>query len=409
MKQTLLLATMFGAIAGFISLAAAESRGANIAWVSLHLPGDLPSAGASGTPPGSLYTEAPDKAYTDLLTAAGHSVTRVTTPSPALPDFNNLNTFDLVIVGRSINSGDFELDNETLGWNVTVTKPMIIMSGYAIRSNRLGFTTGTTIPDTGGATNPTGVVKLKAENPGHVASQAIFQGIALDGTNTMVDDYTTGIPTAPYAPNPVQRGISVNTNPITGTANGAVVLATINTAGDAADDAGGTGNGGMIIGYYPKNSVLPNTGGTANSDTLGGDRLIFLSGTREDSSPADKAGLMDLTETGKQLFRNAVTFLSGPPVQAGDVDLDGDVDMTDFNAIKNNFQKTVANRSFGDLTGDTLVDWRDFRQWKTNFPFTPPPATAASGAVPEPASAVLGLMASGILLGVGRSFRRRCA
>jgi hypothetical protein len=161
----------------------------------------------------------------------------------------------------------------------------------------------------------------------------------------------------------------------------------------------------MTVGFWPAGSVLTNTTAPDLDDTLGGDRLVFLSGSREEASPADKAGLFDLTPEGTQMFLNAVAFMSGPLPDLGDVDLDEDVDMDDFNIIKNNFQKTVSGRAFGDLTGDLKVDWLDFRQWKTAFNA---PASAAAGSVPEPAGALLGLMAVSALLGMGRSIRRRC-
>jgi hypothetical protein len=87
----------------------------------------------------------------------------------------------------------------------------------------------------------------------------------------------------------------------------------------------------------------------------------------------------------------------------GDVDEDNDVDMTDFDAIRNNFQKSVTMRSQGDLNGDGIVDFRDFRQWKDFFP-TPVGPTA--GAVPEPASGAMGLVAAAIGAALARSRRR---
>lgn len=78
------------------------------------------------------------------------------------------------------------------------------------------------------------------------------------------------------------------------------------------------------------------------------------------------------------------------PPQPGDVDLDEDVDLTDFAAIQTNFfTETGATRIDGDLTGGGAVDWADFREWKDNFPFP----TASSNAVPEPTSAMIACLA----------------
>jgi hypothetical protein len=79
--------------------------------------------------------------------------------------------------------------------------------------------------------------------------------------------------------------------------------------------------------------------------------------------------------------------------------------MADYNIIKANFGTTVSGtpaqqRLLGDVTGDGLVDLRDFGQWKGNFPF--PGAGSGGvggGAVPEPTSTVL--LVLGLPLGCG--------
>jgi hypothetical protein len=51
---------------------------------------------------------------------------------------------------------------------------------------------------------------------------------------------------------------------------------------------------------------------TAPSDTLGGHRLVFLTGSRENVITAEGAGMYDLTPEGKQLFLNAVSYMAVP-------------------------------------------------------------------------------------------------
>jgi hypothetical protein len=253
-----------------------SANAANIAWVSFHPGDDTPSAAAIT----AGFTQAPDVGYTQLLAANGHTVTRFLTadaPDPAL------NGFDLVIIGRSVNSGHYELDAETAAWN-GITAPMMIMSGYTLRNNRLGFTTGTTIPDTAG---PVGLAV-------NVPSHPIFAGIALDAGNVMVNSFA-GIATFNSV---TQRGISVNTSPI---APGGTVLATIATVGDPAVN-------GMVIGEWLAGATMA----TSPADTLGGRRLVFLSGSREDASPSDKAGIYDLTADGQLMFLNAVNYMASP-------------------------------------------------------------------------------------------------
>ena len=53
-------------------------------------------------------TEAPDAPYTRLLTNDGHEVYRIATTST--PDKALLESYDLVIVSRSVASGDYASD-----------------------------------------------------------------------------------------------------------------------------------------------------------------------------------------------------------------------------------------------------------------------------------------------------------
>ncbi len=97
--------------------------------------------------------------------------------------------------------------------------------------------------------------------------------------------------------------------------------------------------------------------------------------------------LLQPDNAGQNMYGVVVTTAALP----GDVDEDNDVDMADFDAIRNNFQKSVTTRAQGDLNGDGVVDFVDFRQWKDFFPT---PIGPAAGVVPEPASGALGLLAA---------------
>jgi hypothetical protein len=264
-----------------------SSNAANIIFVSFHAGDDTPS-GAAAT---AGFTRAPDVGYTELLRNHGHTVTRYLTRD--IPEAAVLNAADLVIISRSVPSGNYELDAETAAWN-GITAPMIILGGYVLRNTRLGFTTGATIPD---VSSPS--VRLTVNNPAH----PIFAGIALDGANTMVNPYAHGVS---YT-GTVQRGISVNTDPVAG---GGTILARVGTAGDAAF-------GGMIVGEWNAGAVM----GTSPADTLGGKRLVVLTGSRENAAitggaaglTSEAAGIYDLDPDGAQILLNAVDYLV-PPV-----------------------------------------------------------------------------------------------
>jgi uncharacterized protein (TIGR03382 family) len=286
-----------GAIASLSALVfAGSASAANIAFVSFHN-SNTASAAAQGVL--GAGADAPDKGYTDLLTANGHTVTRILTADNL--DTSTLNSFDLVIVGRSVNSAHYQQAPEPANWHSVLTKPAIFMGGYTLRNVRLGYTTGGTIPDTGGAGNPTGEIKLEALQPGH----PIFAGVTLDGSNIMVNNYTTPLPTvgvAPATPS-LQRGISVNTDPLIA---GGTVLAKVATVGDPANS--GTG---MIIGSFPAGTLM------GTGQTLSAPRLVFLSGTREaNGHSSETAGFFDLTADGQRLFLNAVAHMASVPEPA---------------------------------------------------------------------------------------------
>jgi hypothetical protein len=249
-----------------------------VAWVSFHGDADMPSGGAAG----AGFSEAPDKAYTDLLETNGYEVIRYVTTNTPDPDV--LNAMDLVIISRSVASSGYQNDGAT-AWN-SIATPMITASGYTTRSSRMGFTTGTTMVDT------TGDITLTVNAPSH----PIFAGIDL-ANGTMINPFAS---VAVYATDgTLARGISVNNDPLN--ADG-TLLATVQTASDPTA-------GGMVIGEWQAGATLTHDGG-AGTDTLAGHRLVFLTGAREASGiSAETAGLYDLYEDGAQLFLNAVEYM----------------------------------------------------------------------------------------------------
>jgi hypothetical protein len=73
----------------------------------------------------------------------------------------------------------------------------------------------------------------------------------------------------------------------------------------------------------------------------------------------------------------------GNPYLPGDADLDGVVDVSDFNAWNNNKFTNIAAWCSGDFTADGVVDVSDFNTWNGNK-FN---SSMDGVAVPEPAMA----------------------
>ncbi len=139
------------------------------------------------------------------------------------------------------------------------------------------------------------------------------------------------------------------------------------------------------------------------------------------ASTANPGGLGAFTLT-------STVTVSGTPIAGalpGDIDGDGDVDfnelitegdgVSDFDILLANWLETNATfgsvlaRSDGDLNEDGQVSIEDFREWKNNagdLPAAPGSLIALlnAGAVPEPTSAGLALLAAAL---VGAPGRRR--
>lgn len=284
-----------------LAVSASSLPAANIAFVSFHPADDTPTANAFN----AGFTNAPDVGYTALLAGNGHNVIRIVSADNldtallsdgVTPVLDALNTNDLIIISRSTPSGHYQALGEVTAWN-SITKPVMVLGGFATRGgtaggSRLGLTTGETIADVN-----VNILRLRV----NAATHPIFNGVALDSTNLMVNAYarrvtftnaTTGVATN-------QAGISINNNtPVPW----GFVLAAVGTSGSA-------GLNGMVIGEIPVGATPINAAG---SYALGGKRLVFLTGSRESGITSEGSGIYDLFPDGAQLFLNAVTYLTTP-------------------------------------------------------------------------------------------------
>ena len=296
----------------------------NIAFVSFHGESDTASADAAA----AGFTEASDKGYTDLLEAAGHSVTRVVTSNS--PDVDLMNSFDVVIISRAVSSGHYSGAGAS-AWS-SVETPTLILGGYVLRTSRLGLTQGTTMVDSAET------IRLHANHPGH----PLFNGVGLDDNGTMTSDFADVLTVLDQ----VQRGVSVNNNEIAG---GGTVLATVATESDPTA-------GGIVAAEWRAGASLANDAG----DVLAGHRVVLLTGSREQGFTSQGAGVYDLaSEDAARLFLNAVEYtgdLGLLPVgyeNANSLDIafvsfHGDADMASADAAAAGFVH-ASDRTYTDL------------------------------------------------------------
>jgi hypothetical protein len=234
----------------------------------------------------------PDQGFVDLLTGAGHTVTRYNPPDAgALPaaDIANLNAADLVILGRGIGSGAFDATAETVVWNTLITQPLISTNSYLSRQSRLGWFTGSTLPDT--AAN-TASVTWSFLNPADPVAAYIIGGTAMAGSSTANPMF---VDVTPMLGAGTSQGVSVITNaPVAG---GAVLAQTSFPVG------------GYEIVTFPSGTNLAAGGGPSDGQILSGYRMHFSAGNREPASPNNqlgRAGWEDLTPEAEQMFLRAV-------------------------------------------------------------------------------------------------------
>lgn len=269
----------------------ASAFSASIVWVSEMYPtGTATSDKTSATEGvfGAGTGPYPDQGMVNLLTAAGHTVTRFNpadTVALTAGNISQLNTHDLIIIGRSIPSGNFGGALAT-PWNTQVTKPVMSINPYALRPAQLGWFTAGNIVDS--ISNP-----LTFANPSSPASAYIIGSTAMNGS-TMVSSFTEAVVFPDSAVD--IRGTSVSTDAAVAGAN---VIATA---------PAGTGTGNFIVEFQAGTTVVPGVG----NQQLAGYRLAFAATNRESASAPNNtvgsAGFENLTPAGEAMFLRAVNL-----------------------------------------------------------------------------------------------------
>jgi hypothetical protein len=275
------MAGMIGATAAFLLLTPAPGVwAANIVWVS---DSNDPATGFFGP-----LSDQTDSGFVTLLQNAGHNVIRYNQPNANTTlltqvEIDALNTNDLIIVSRCVNSGAFQTGQGNQ-WNNNITKPLLDLSAFHARNSRLGWFAANEGPDN----TPT---MLTPQNTGNPVTDYLFGGVAMSGTNTafpydeVMDRNSTPIPSAPVA--------------------GGIVYATgtyVQENSTATPPTITTGN--FIVGLP---AGTPVRGGV---DTLGGYRMFFAAGSRESATAPNTIQLYtsreNLTQTGEDIFLRAV-------------------------------------------------------------------------------------------------------
>jgi hypothetical protein len=223
-----------------------------------------------------------DQEWIDWLVAAGYDVDvqpdRYLTlgddqdPNDANDYVAELNAADLVIISRTASSGGYASDaNEVAAW-ASVTAPMISISAWHVRSNRLQWINSSTV----NRTLDTYMLALETDHP-------IFDGVTLeDGLVELV--FTEGFADG-YQGNCVIGGIDVG--------NGTLI-------GQSFSDE-------TMIAEWPAGIA-----GYDGADVVqAGPRMLFCAGTENASTTANllPQGAWNLTAAGEQMFANAIEYM----------------------------------------------------------------------------------------------------
>jgi hypothetical protein len=266
----------------FAFILAAATPGApaaNIVWVS-----DANDPAVGFFPAGSGYT---DSGFVTLLQNAGHNVIRFNQPNAQATlltqeQLDGLNTNDLVIMSRAVNSGALQPDQGPQ-WNTSITKPMIDISAFHVRSSRLGWFSLNEAPDDtpttlGGA--------LTGEPAADAVTDYLFSGVLMNGTNMV---------------SPFDEWLDRGSTPILGVP---AAGGTIHAAASYTSDGGATAAASFIVGFPAGTAVR------AGADILSGYRMFFSAGSRESAAGPNAIPLYtareNLSPVGEGIFLRAV-------------------------------------------------------------------------------------------------------
>jgi hypothetical protein len=273
MKNSSCLLFIFALTAATFSVPAA-----NLVWVS-----DANDPAVGFFPAGSGYT---DSGFVTLLQNAGHNVIRFNQPNAQATELtpqelSALNTNDLIILSRAVNSAALQ-PVQGPQWNTLITKPLIDISAFHVRSTRLGwFTVGEGADDTpttlGGA--------LTGDPAADAVTDYLFKGVLMNGTNTVL---------------PFDEWLDRGSTPIGAPGTNGIIHA----AASYTTDGGAAASANFIVGFPAGTAVR------AGADILSGYRMFFAAGSRESSVTPNSIPLYtareNLSPVGEGIFLRAV-------------------------------------------------------------------------------------------------------
>jgi hypothetical protein len=114
-------------------------------------------------------------------------------------------------------------------------------------------------------------------------------------------------------------------------------------------------------------------------------------------------GAIDSSVTFTKIVRTNLTVGTND----GDYNNDGIVNAADYVFWRDTLNKTVANFAQADGSGNGLIDAPDYTFWRQRFGNLSPGAGAGNAMIPEPATWVLTLLATSLVLAATRSGARK--
>ncbi len=203
-----------------------------------------------------------DYGFTDILLAEGYTVDRMVNPGVMDASQQALaNTYDLIIIGRHISSGDYIGTGEVDLWN-GISKPLICTSAYLWRNTHWKWI------------NHSSTTDVNTSVTANLVSDPVFAGVTLNASSQV----------APFTANTT---ILATTNVGNGT-----LVASRATAGSEHV---------WIARWNTNDEFYP-----GSNQIAGGPRMAFACGRGGGTD-----GQYNLTDQGKMMFLNAVYQMSG--------------------------------------------------------------------------------------------------